>query len=242
MPRIYTAAQIITRAAVEVGLTPITDPVSASDENYVQMTALLNSAGQELVDLWPWQVLVKEYLLTTAAEDTGSYDLPPDFAYMIDQTGWDRSNDVPIAGPLSAQQWSYLKGRDLVSSTIYATFRLIEGKFNLFPQPPPVGVDVSFEYINRNWVKEAGGLAQDAVTLSSDFVLYEPILIIKFLKAKWLEAKGFDSSSARLEMDNMFQSLTGKDTGAQILSAGRNRGGYPYLSPLYNTPDSGYGP
>jgi len=31
----------------------------------------------------------------------GTYDLPADFNYMIDQTGWDRTNRVSIGGPLS---------------------------------------------------------------------------------------------------------------------------------------------
>jgi hypothetical protein len=241
MARVFTAKQVIDRAALEVGLEPLTDPISSTDQNFIQLTGLLNSAGQELVELWPWEVLVSDFEITTAAEDTGTYPLPADFSYMIDQTGWDRSNNVAIAGPLSAQDWTYLKGRDLVNQTIYASFRLFKGEFNIFPQPPPVDLEISFEYISRNWAASAGGLPQDSVALSSDFVLYEPILIIKYLKCKWLEAKGFDSSSARLEFDNMFLSRTGKDVGAEIVSAGRNRRGYPYLNPLYNTPDTGFG-
>jgi hypothetical protein len=58
---------------------------------------------------------------------------------------------------------------------------------------------------------------------------------------KMLEAKGFDASAARLEFENMFDSRTGKDEGASILSAGRNSRGFPYLSPYGNTGDTGYG-
>jgi hypothetical protein len=241
MARVYTATQIINRAALEVGLEPVADPVGSSDANFVQLTGLLSSAGQEMVELWPWEVLVQDFALTTADTDSGVYPLPDDFSFMIDQTGWDRSNNVAVGGPLSAQDWTYLKGRDLVSQTIYASFRLIKGEFNIFPFPPPNGLEISFEYISRNWVREPNGLRKDEIQLGTDEVLYEPILIIKFLKAKWLEAKGFDSSSARLEFDTLFGSRTGKDTGAEIISAGRNRRGYPYLSPLYNTPDTGFG-
>jgi hypothetical protein len=66
-------------------------------------------------------------------------------------------------------------------------------------------------------------------------------MIIKFLKAKFLEAKGFDASSARLEFENMFNSRTGKDEGAPILSASSNTRGFPYLSPYGNTSDTGFG-
>jgi hypothetical protein len=243
MARYATATDIINRVAVEVGLLPDTDPVGTTDTTYVQLTGLLNAAGQELVEMNAWQALRAVYQFTTADGDTGVYDLPSDFSYMIDQTGWDLSNTVPIGGPLSPQVWSYLLGRDLVSQTIYASFRLVDGTFNLFPQPPPTGIDVRFEYISRNWVLEAGvaGTRKDLVSVGSDTVLYEPIMIIKFLKVKWLDAKGFDSTAARMDFDSMYSGRVGRDTGAPILNAGAGVRWPPYLNAWYNVPDSGYG-
>jgi hypothetical protein len=147
-----------------------------------------------------------------------------------------------MGGPLSAQEWSYLAGRDFGSATIYASFRMTDNKFDLYPQPPPVGLSIHFQYISRNWVTQQGtGLRADNVVAGSDVVMYEPIMIIKFLKAKFLESKGFDATAARIEFENMFGSRTGKDTGAPILSASHSRGFYPYIRPYANTPDTGYG-
>ena len=97
MARQDTANTIINRVAVEVGLTAVTDPVADADPAFKQLTGLLTAAGQELVELHQWQVLRQEYEFTTvAATDTGIYDLPADFSYMIDQSGWDQTNNVPI--------------------------------------------------------------------------------------------------------------------------------------------------
>ena len=63
----------------------------------------------------------------------------------------------------------------------------------------------------------------------------------KFLKAKFLEAKGFDASSARLEFENMFLSRTGKDKGAPTLSASRSRNSLLLLNVWRNISDTGYG-
>ena len=243
MARLDTANTIINRAAVEVGLNKSADPVADPDEAYSQLTELLNSAGQELVELFPWQILVKEYRIVTKNTDSGTYDLPADFSYMIDQTGWEHQNRVAMGGPLSAQDWTYLKGRDLISQSIYASFRLMDGTFNIYPQDPvPNGLDINFEYISRNWVTEfSTSTRKDIVQTGNDLVLYEPILIIKFLKAKFLESKGFDASAARLEFENMMNSRTGKDTGAPILSASNMSRGFPYLHPYYNTSDTGFG-
>ena len=243
MARLSTANDILNRVAVEVGLVSSNDPVGDLDETFVQLTQLLTSAGQEMVELWPWQILVKEYRVETQETDSGTYDLPDDFSYMIDQTGWEHSNRVAMGGPLSAQDWTYLKGRDLISQSIYASFRLVDNKFDIYPQDPvPAGLDINFEYISRNWVQEQNsGPEKDMITIGTDIVKYEPILIIKFLKCKFLEAKGFDTTAARNEFENMFNSRTGKDTGAPILNAANNSRGFPYLHPYYNTSDTGYG-
>jgi hypothetical protein len=219
--------------------------VADTDQNFVQLQGLLDAAGQELIELYPWQTLVKTYSFNTDDEGgVGTYTLPTDFCYMIDQTGWDLTNKMSVGGPLSDQDWTYLAGRDLASSTIYVSFQLSQGAMQVYPQPPPSGIDISFRYISRDWVSASSETepTTDTVSDGSDLIYYEPILIVKFLKAKFLEAKGFDASTARLEFENMFNSRTGKDRGAPVLNAGSPRRGQPYLNPYYSTPDTGYGP
>jgi hypothetical protein len=241
--RSYPANDVINRVAAEVGLIPVTDPFSSTDDTFLQLRNLLNSAGQELVQIEPWQHLIKEHQITTASSDSGKYDLPDDFAYMIDQTQWDRTNDVAVAGPLSPQDWTYLLGRDLVSDTIYASFRQVDNQFWLFPQPPPDGLDINFEYMSLNWVASAQnpGAFTDIVNAGADTVLYEPILIIKYLKTKFLEAKGFDSTVARAEFGAMFEARLSRDKGSPILNAGGNIRSYPYLDGYRSLPDTNYG-
>ena len=242
MPRYAIANDVINSVALEIGLNPEVDPYGSNDDSFVQLRGLLNAAGQELVEYWPWQFLKSVYEFTTSLPNNGEYDLPDDFCYMIDQTGWDRSNNLPLGGPLSSQDWTCLLGRDLATSTIYASFRQWDGKLQLFPIPAPDGLDISFEYVSRNWVGVTGSaeFTKDAAEQGTDIIAYEPILIKKFLKAKFLEAKGFDSSGAKMDFENMFNSRTGKDTGAPILSAS-NRSAFPYLDVYRNVGDSGYG-
>ena len=243
MARYLNVNDIINRATVEVGLLPSTDPVADTDDIFIQMEGLLNSAGQELCELNDWQSLVKPYEIITADTDSGSYDLPDDFNYMIDQTGWDRTNRIAIGGPLSAQDWTYLAGRDLVSQTIYASFRQVDGKLDLYPQPPPNGLRLTFEYISRNWLMEQGQTAanRDTIGAGSDICILDPLLTIKFLKLKFLQAKGFDSTAAAMEFDTLLASRIGKSTGAPVLSASRGNRGFPYLTPYGNTGSTGFG-
>jgi len=246
MSRYLPVDTIINRAALEVGLLPSPTPTNDQDEAFIQLVGLLTGAGQELCELHPWQVLVRRYEINTnPANDgtSGSYDLPDDFNYMIDQTGWDRKNRVAIGGPLSAQDWTYLAGRDLVSQTIYASFRQVDGKIDIYPQPAPEDMLITFEYISRNWLMEQGQAIpnRDDIGAGSDLCVLDPQLTIKFLKLKFLQAKGFDTSAAGLEFDTMLNSRIGKSEGAPVLSASNSTRGFPYLNSYGSTPDTGYG-
>ena len=235
--------ELLNRVAAEVGLQPVADPYADQSQHYLQLRYLLQTAGEELTLSYPWEWQVASHNIITQALDTGNYDLPADFLHMIDQTGWERGANVPLMGPLSAQDWTYLLGRDLVSATIYASFRIKEGKFSLFPQPPPAGLDVNFEYQSKNWVSDGQPTPtlSDLVTSGSETILFDRTLISRMLKLKWLESKGFDSTKPQDDFNQVFGSITGKDKGAGILSAGRNARAFPYLDARYSTPDTGFG-
>lgn len=238
---IITANEILNRVAAEVGIQPVSDPWASTDPAFVQMKFLLNTAGEELMQAYPWELLVGSHQIVTAGGDTGSYPLPDDFGYMINQTGWDRSQNIPLGGPLSAQDWTYLKGRDLAQNTLYASFRIAEGLFNIYPDPPPTGLDINFEYISINWVTNGipPEVHQSEVLVGSDKPLYDKTLITRYLKVKYLESAGFDTAKAQDDFNQTFSFLTGFDKGAGVLNAGRRRG-YPYLT-NWNVPDTGFG-
>jgi hypothetical protein len=243
MSRYLPVNDVINRVALEVGLLPSASPVTDTNDTFIQLVGLLNSSGQELCELNDWQILVRPFEIDTKNTDSGKYDLPDDFNYFIDQTGWDRKNNLPLAGPLSAQDWTYLEGRNLASSTIYASYRQNDGQIWIYPQPPPDDMRLTFEYISRNWLMESGETIPNRDTIGSgtDICMLDPLLSIKFLKLKWLQAKGFDYSSAALEFDTLLASRTGKSVGAPVLSASRHTGGMPYLNAYSNTPDTNYG-
>lgn len=240
---IDTAGNILNRVAAEVGIQPVTDPVASQDPSFIQMKVLLDVAGEELLQAYPWELLVKEENFQTTAMDSGDYPLPADFFSMIDQTGWERNENVPLFGPLSPQDWQYLLGRDLVKSTIYASFRINEGLFRLFPQPPIPNLDISYEYVSKNWVQDGAdaNVLKDQIDVFADKPLYDRTLISRYVKMKFLEAKGFDSAKAQDDFFRTFSFLTSKDRGAEVLNVGGSGRRYPYLDTWRNLPDSGYG-
>ena len=240
--RAATAGTVINRAAVEIGLAAVVDPYSSNDPSFKQLAALLNTAGEELAGSFQWEFLTRSHQQLTLDTDSGNYPLPEDFLYMIPQTGWEHTNRVPLFGALSAQDWTYLKGRKLASETIYASFRIQQGEFTIFPQPPPNGLDINFEYQTKNWVIDPEtDLGKDEANKTSDLVLFDKILISRYLKVKYMEAKGLDTTKAQDDFQQQFAFITNVDKPAEVLNAGGRGRAFPYLDTYRNTPDTGYG-
>lgn len=242
---IGTINSILNQTAVEVGFDPVENPYGSTLTHFVQMRYLLQTAGEELCVVgYNWEFLKGSFSFVTvsATNPDGVYDLPSDFLFMLNQTGWDRTNRVPLIGPLSDQEWTYLEGRNLVTQTIYANFRFSIGKFEMFPSPPPDGLNITYEYQTKNWVQDASNpdVNKDAFSDGGDKPLFNKTLMSRLLKVKWLEAKGFDSTKAEDDLVQIYSALTGKDKGAQVVNAGGFRK-YPFLDGIRNTPDTGYG-
>lgn len=190
---------------------------------------------------FPWELLQRQHQFVTQVGDTGDYELPSDFFYMINQTGWERNNTVPLGGPLSPQDWQLLQAQNDASS-LYASFRVTEGLFKLWPQPPAAGLDIVYEYITTDWVSDGvvPPTYKPGVTTGSDVPLFDRTLISRYLKLKILEAKGMATQKAQDDFNQTFSFLTGLDQGADILNAGAGYG-FPYLNMWRNVPWSRYG-
>lgn len=250
MAKYEVAGDLINRTAIACGLNRESDPFYSVDPAFIQLVELANQLGQMLLHYHFWEILQRTHEFTTQAGDTGIYDLPADFAYMIDQTQWQKGSPgaaYPLLGPATPQVWSYLTASQLYNVTIYAWFRQSNGKLELFPKPPPANVPIQYEYSSRNWVIDGQSdpnnpVYKDSVSAYSDVVRYDPVLFIKGLRLKFLEAKGFDTTKAQDEYELVFDSIAGHNVPAPKLSINSSMGvGWVPLNGIRNVPETGYG-
>lgn len=245
MARYDTAGDVINDAAVEVGLVAATDPFTSQEPAFVQLCRMLTSACRELIGVHQWERMVAEHSITTSSLDTGIYPLPDDYLYMIDQTGWTPTNRLPLGGPLSAQDWTFIAGSGWDQYTIYVSFREFDGSFQIQPNNPvPDAQTITFEYIRNTFcIPDPAGaptVQSNRVTGSLATILFPPILIVKLLKLRFLEAKGFDTTAALGQYNTALATWLPKDKSAPVLSMG-NRRLFPYLD-WRNIPETNFGP
>lgn len=243
-----TAADIINYALIECGLGSISDPFASSEETAIQMRTLLTQCGRELAsNKYQWQQLVKSYSFNTGATppEDGVYDLPADFGYLINQTGWTPNNlglGLPLTGPYTEQQWTAIIAQNLAASTVYIGFKVAAGTFQVLPQPAPVDTDITYEYMSSHWVRVHGAddVTASVVANADDVVIFESILITKMLAARYKQAKGLDAAASLDQFTAAFQSCTGMNSPAPVLNMATNRI-FPLINIYTNTPPTGYG-
>jgi hypothetical protein len=234
-----SANQILKRVAVEVGLPPVPDQMGSTDEAYLQLAGLLQVACEDLTLAYEWEFLVLPFQIVTQPGDTNEYDLPDDFSYFVPTTEWNVTTDERIY-PLTAQQWRAIEASDI--TPINWSYRIFGGTMKVLPDPPSPNNTLNFEYISPNFAvrDDANRTPIDTLTIGSDIVLFDRTLISRYLKALWLEAKGFDSSAAYNSFNQIFSFVTGKDDSADKLSAGTRGRNFRLIS-MGNAPEEGYG-
>lgn len=220
----WPALQIINQVAGESGLTQVQTLFAPNDTPSVQnsqMLAALQAAGAELGLYYPWEQFRYEFTVSLQANEP-AYPLPADWSYFIDQTQWDRTNHWPLLGPKSASEWAWLKG-GLLAAFPRMRYRVMNNQIEFWPVPQSNSqFTIAMEYVSENWVQDANSTNQlpnkALVKADGDIVWYHPWLMVRYTKLKWLQQKGFPSDAAAADFMKMYDTLKGKDVGAQVLS------------------------
>ena len=245
VPPWETVQQIVETTAMDVGLGDAGNDVMAStDANIMQLCSLLKNMGRNLVHFRNWQHLRKEYTFTTVAGQS-IYPMPADFMNMIDQTWWNRTNRLPVGGPITGQEWQFLRAR-LVGVVFNVLFRVQQRQIYVYPvTSTPGGYEIAFEYNSAYWISTTGTpdtATANAPTLSTDYVWYDPFLMVRGLKLAFLKAKGFDTTAAQQDYNEALSLVQAHDSPMAKLSlTSRNIVGIEPLIGQQSVPITGFG-
>jgi hypothetical protein len=233
-----TVLAIAQQAAMELGLPKPLQLVTSSQQTDLQLLALMNAAGSELVTYYEWQFLIAKHTITTV-NGQSQYARPADFNRQINQTIWDKGNQRPVQGPVSSQGWQTLEN-SLIAYGPFARYRITQNTVELNPVPAEDGLDFNYLYVSGAWL-ESGvtpGTYLSMIAQDSDMPLFDFWLMVKFLKLKMWEIKGLDTQAIRDDFMRTFNALTGQSEGAPVLRISPCRG-FPYITPA-NVPEGSW--
>ncbi len=238
-----TAANILNDAAVELGLRTVdlSDPYASSEQSMVLLRRLLKALGQDLARRHDWSHLDKTHTFATV-NGTATYALPADFVALADQSEWNRTQQSPLEGPLSAQGWQMVKALS-TSGVVSKHFRIFGNLFQMYPTPTAAET-VAFDYRSSYWVSD--GESGDAPTTvepsaAEHELWFDRRLLVAGLKVRFLKAKGMDASAAQSDYEDALSSALGMDGAAPVLDIGGGAAGLGRLLDGGNVPETGFG-
>jgi hypothetical protein len=209
-----TMLSVIQHHLRRTGLPYVTAVYGSTDPQVLQSMALLEEEGNDLAVRHDWQALTLEAAHTSlAAEDQGAMSTIASngFRHIKNETIWDRTNSLPIIGPMDDKDWQSMKA--LTSTGARFRYRIRGGKLLVNPTPT-AGYSWYFEYVSKNWILGADGTTyKQYFTLDTDTLLLPEELLLAGLRWRWKKEKGLDYSEDFSTYEAQVKDAIGRDGG-----------------------------
>lgn len=211
-----TALTIVQNATGRLGLDQPSAVFSSTDPQVIQLRTLMNEEGLALArdPSMAWTVLMTQTTFTTVAQEVQTGAVPTDFGWYLDDTMWNRTTMIKVAGPTMPEEWQAYKAIQVLSLPA-AIFRFRGGDILMYPTQV-AGQTVAYEYSSTYWV--SGSKA--AMTADSDAALISEEVITLGLIWRFLKAKGADYAEAFRTYQLAKQSAIGRDGGKRKVYLG----------------------
>ena len=243
-----TVLQIGNAAAANCGLPQQTALYGNSNQNALRiLQAVKDGAGRDVFRGNDWAVLQSEHTFST--DGSTAYAVPSDFDRLINGTLWDRTNERPLVGPVTAQQWQrYESGLDGLTG-LTKLFRITGGVIlvggfagdkviKIYPTTS-TGETIAFEYISNEYVITAqdGNLIPE-ITSDINVFIFDDDLVEVATTWRLLRNLGMTYADEKIEFEALMDERMANDGGAGSLSM-QLRSTWQIGDP--NIPDTGYG-
>jgi hypothetical protein len=217
---------LIQNSAKELGLASPSSAYASTDQQVIQLVALAQREGTELMQDFDWQVLTTEKTFTSVAlaDQTTASAVPSDLDRFIPETFFNRTRKRPVFGPISAQDWQFTQA--VVATTLVESFRQ-RGNAILITPTPEAGDTYAYEYISKNFCESSGGTDQAAWAADTDTGILPEALMTMGVIWRFLKAKGFDYAEAFRTYEIAKAKAQAKDGGKRRFNLAHRTTNYP---------------
>ena len=218
-----TMLSLIQKFCRRTGLPSPATVYGTTDAQTLQIMNLLEEEGNDLAQRHPWTTLQQEVTHTTlAAEDQGNIEtIASGFRFIRNGTIWDRTDQLPVVGPMDGQEWQSLKALSNSGPRYY--YRLRANKLLVNPTPT-AGHTWAFEYQSNNWILDNdGSTTKQFFTEDTDTFLLPETLLLMGVRWRWLREKGLSYAELFQSYEMQVKDAMGRDGGKPELSMNGGR-------------------
>jgi len=165
------------------------------------------------------------------------YPLPSDYETVTDNTFWDKTKHWVMLGPVTAQQWQWLKS-GYISTGPRIRWRILGNTFQIWP-PYNTLEYLGFEYRSKGWARSAANAVKNSFTVDTDTTVLDDAVIVLLTKLKYFQIKSFDTTALQQDYTRYLNVAKANDKGSATLSFAPQPSAI--LIGYANIPDSGYG-
>lgn len=230
-----TLLQIVQRFCQRTNLAQPATVIGNTDPQVVQIKALLEEIGIDANSRGTWQRTTFQQLHTTLAlEDQGDIATiaGAGWDYVKNMTIWDRTQRLPVLGPLTGVQWQTLQAMTIIGPQYQ--FRLLNNRLLVNPAPP-AGHTWAFEYGSKYWILGADLTTyKEYFTLDTDTPVIPDNVLIQGLRWRWKAEKGLSYEEDFAMYETQLADASNRDGGKPVLHMdGGGRGLQPgiWVSP-----------
>jgi len=219
---------------------------STEEDAVLIRTCLQEAALLDVMRAENWEILRKRHtFMYTADED--EYDLPDYFDRFINNTIWDLENNLPMEGPLNAQEWEILQSSTGAAASITRAFTVMRATgvdetkkvFVVYPEPTENAsvVTVAYQYISSQYVYDDADSLYTEFTEDGQYTMLDDEIVIIGTIVRVLDAIGMDYAEQQDRFEALKKDRIAKDGGAPNV----NMANSPRDPLSYNLPETGYG-
>jgi hypothetical protein len=190
--------------------------MGSADGQIKQIRAILRKGCEDMSQRGRWEALINEALWTTTnTESQGTIvsRATNGYRWIIPESFWDRTEKLPLLGPLDSADWQVLKA--IVITGPRYSFRFTQGLIRVTPAPPADHTWV-FEYISKNWILN-GVTYKSNFTADDDNILLPEQIVTADLEWRWLKEKGLSYEEDFNSAERLIVNALGVDGGKPVL-------------------------
>lgn len=179
----------------DLGINKPTTIIGNTSDDIEQLLALANNEGRDMASRYQWSALLKENTFTfqtqkDQGELNGTVVTDSDVDYIINDTIWDRTENIPLFGPMSPVLRQAHEAFSI--SGPYPRY-YIRGK-NLYFDTVPSANTGAFEYKSKWWCESSAGAGRAKWAADTDVGRLDENLMALGITWRWLRRKGMDYS------------------------------------------------
>ena len=200
--------------------------VASQDDQVLQLVGLLNEVMEDLTTRYVGTALQKTATwASTGVESQGTLDAlaPYGFKWMINETFWDRTQRLPVFGPVSPSDWETLKATPMTGP--YLQYRMKEGEL-LLNGTLAADHTMAFEYASDWAVKSATDVYKLLFTADTDTSVFPNNVLMAGLNWRWRNEKGLKYGEEFAAYERAVADFTGHDGTKPTISMNAENQGY----------------